>query len=110
MLKKEGDDGYSCLLPGFDLVFSAPTKEEVDRRTPVIMNAFLDYWVLNQGWNKFVRHMNELGFRAPMHALKMKELLEKRSVKTKMTAQNIHSIPKDFSTAEVSEHELEVAM
>jgi hypothetical protein len=110
MLKKEGDDGYSCLLPGFDLVFSAPTKDEIDRRSSVMMHAFLDYWVLNQGWSKFIKHMNELGFRAPLHALKMKELLERRPIKTKMTAHNMHSIPDDFSTAEVSEHEFEVAM
>lgn len=110
MWKDDGNGMFVGYIPAYDIVFSALTEEEVERRGSIMVRAFYEFW-FNQGWKQFILQIHKLGFRARGHDLAMKNLLHKRPQKAKFKS-NINKISKadDFDKSSIVSQDVEMAL
>lgn len=95
MYKKEGDM-YAAYIPGFDIFYSAPSEEQLNRRSDALLKTFVDFWVDENSWKSFYLKLHKLGFKSPMHNLVMKKMLNNERSEAKFSVPNTLKAPKNF--------------
>ena len=106
----EEDNGmFSSYIPGFEICYSSANYDEMMKRSKIMVAAFFDYWVKDNGWAQFIKHISALGFKAPNHAFTMKQLLSRKLLSANLKA--THTEKQDgYKESEIIEHEAEMAL
>jgi hypothetical protein len=106
----EEDGAVSCYIPAFDIFYSAPNKEEGSRRSRLMVESFMNFWIKKQGFRSFVLQILKLGFKTQNHE-QLTQLLNRKNINAKLSSRN-PNIPTGFDKSEVEETEgvLEMAM
>lgn len=73
-------------IPGFDIAFSAPSREIAKERAPKMIMHFFDYYIQQQTWREFMLKIHKLGFRTELHNHQMKKMLNKRPINAQFSA------------------------
>lgn len=84
VIHKQEGNGWITHIPAYDILLSAPSREEAVRRADIMVTHFYDYYIQTEGWKKFIVAIHKLGFQATNHATAMNRLLSNaRPPKTK---------------------------
>lgn len=107
---KEEDGMYSFHIPAYNIHYSAPSFEEGDRRSVIMVSSFFNFWVLKQGFRQFVLQIFKLGFKTQNHD-EFKRLLNRTDLNARLSSKN-WKIPAEFANYETSSQtgELSVAV
>lgn len=62
MYVKKMEDAYLVNIPAYNIHFYTKTEKEIEKSAHESLNSFLNYWYRNQGFEKFLKHMLNLGF------------------------------------------------
>jgi hypothetical protein len=99
----------SAYIPAYDIYFSCKGDiEKATKRAKIMVRAFFDFWVKNQGEKSFFLQLHKLGFRTNNHNYTLKRLLNKEKFDTQFYAPERPSSFEGFN-ATVQEGELEFA-
>lgn len=87
---------HLCVIPGFNLMFSANNDDEVTQRSGAMIKTYINYYLKEENFQSLLKKLHQIGFRAPeQHAYIMKELLNKKRRNAKFKSNN-ETIPNFF--------------
>lgn len=71
---------FNCFIPGFDIYFTAPSREAIDMKAKAIMDMFLSHFITGnkRGVRHLLIHLHKLGFKSKAHQIDMKDFMHNR--------------------------------
>jgi hypothetical protein len=88
--KEDDSNMITCVIPAFDICFTANNEEEVGTKSAIMIKAFFEFWLKKQGVKQFGLEIHKLGFRAnKMHDAIMKDLINGNRVNSNFSNMKI---------------------
>lgn len=97
--KLEPSGYYSWHIPSFDIYFSSKSKEDGSKRAKAITQSFFNYWIGQEGFERFIDKIGRLGYKAPSKKQLNALLHRRRASPVELTPDSI-PFNKEYDEAE----------
>ncbi len=77
---------FSCIIPGFDIVFSAKDESAIDKKAATLVKSTFDHFLIHTEKNKLkslALELHKLGFKSHNDMLTMRDLVNNKLIKAK---------------------------
>lgn len=102
--KKVKENGtFLGYVPVFDLMISGKTEDDMMNKADKMLSSYINYYLKRESFNAFILQINKLGFKANMHMLTMKKLLNRGQSKASFK-NGVNNLPKEFENTKVSKN------